>query len=171
MSRLRNISILLALSINFGFAQETPCKCCSVEYHQFDFWIGEWDVFNPKGVLVGTNKIETIQDSCGLKENWKGQKGGSGTSYNFYDRKTERWNQLWLDNNGGNLQLTGKFSDGSMVLESRELYSEKKKTAYRERITWTGNADGTVRQHWQRTTDDGKTWATVFDGLYKRKQK
>ena len=38
-----------------------------------------------------------------------------------------------------------------------------------ERITWTPNADGTVRQHWEQSTDGGKTWTTAFDGLYRRK--
>lgn len=33
-----------------------------------------------------------------------------------------------------------------------------------ERITWTPNADGTVRQHWEQSTDGGKTWTTAFDG-------
>ena len=37
----------------------------------------------------------------------------------------------------------------------------------RERITWTPNADGSVRQHWETSTDDGKTWKTSFDGLYR----
>jgi hypothetical protein len=34
------------------------------------------------------------------------------------------------------------------------------------RITWTPNPDGTVRQHWEQSTDAGATWATIFDGLY-----
>jgi hypothetical protein len=38
-----------------------------------------------------------------------------------------------------------------------------------ERITWTPNADGTVRQHWEQSADGGKTWETAFDGLYRRK--
>ena len=38
-----------------------------------------------------------------------------------------------------------------------------------ERITWTSNPDGTVRQHWEQSTDGGKTWTTAFDGLYRKK--
>ena len=30
-----------------------------------------------------------------------------------------------------------------------------------ERITWTPNADGTVRQHWQQSTDGGATWSVI----------
>jgi hypothetical protein len=36
------------------------------------------------------------------------------------------------------------------------------------RITWTPNPDGTVRQRWDQSTDSGATWTTVFDGLYAR---
>ena len=38
------------------------------------------------------------------------------------------------------------------------------------RITWTPNQDGTVRQHWENSRDEGATWQTVFDGLYTRKE-
>ena len=37
------------------------------------------------------------------------------------------------------------------------------------RITWTPNKDGTVRQLWEASTDQGKTWQVAFDGLYRRK--
>ena len=34
--------------------------------------------------------------------------------------------------------------------------------------TWTPNPDGTVRQHWEISSDAGKSWTTAFDGLYRR---
>jgi hypothetical protein len=38
-----------------------------------------------------------------------------------------------------------------------------------QRITWTPLPDGRVRQHWESTTDGGRTWSTVFDGYYTRR--
>jgi hypothetical protein len=38
-----------------------------------------------------------------------------------------------------------------------------------QRITWTPLAGEGLRQHWESTTDGGKTWATVFDGFYRRR--
>jgi hypothetical protein len=38
----------------------------------------------------------------------------------------------------------------------------------RQRITWTPGPDG-VRQHWESSADDGATWATAFDGRYRRR--
>ena len=83
-----------------------PCKCCGDEYRQFDFWIGDWMVFDTTGKLVGNNQIVLLEDHCVLQENWKsGDSKYSGTSYNYYDNTDETWNQLWLDNQGGILKL------------------------------------------------------------------
>ena len=35
-----------------------------------------------------------------------------------------------------------------------------------QRITWSKNADATVRQVWESSTDGGKTWTVAFDGKY-----
>jgi hypothetical protein len=37
-----------------------------------------------------------------------------------------------------------------------------------DRITWTPNEDGSVRQFCEISKDDGETWQVGFDGLYKR---
>ena len=36
------------------------------------------------------------------------------------------------------------------------------------RGTWTPNPDGSVRQHFEISADDGATWTTWFDGKYVR---
>ena len=53
-----------------------------------------------------------------------------------------------------------------MVLEGKTLDTAGKET--RHRITWTPNADGSVRQLWESTDAKG-AWTVAFDGLYKRK--
>lgn len=152
---------LLAQSVN-------TCACCTPEARQFDFWIGEWETFKPDGKLAGKNKIVVMQDSCVLQENWTSSGGAyTGTSYNFYNVRTKKWQQLWLDNQGGYLQLTGELVNGNMVLQSEKLANGKGQIQI-DRITWTPNKDGTVRQHWEASTDDGKTWTTAFDGFYKK---
>jgi hypothetical protein len=56
-----------------------------------------------------------------------------------------------------------------MVLEGRQDRPDPKTgIVQRERITWTPNSDGSVRQHWESSTDNGKSWQTGFDGLYRR---
>jgi hypothetical protein len=38
----------------------------------------------------------------------------------------------------------------------------------RQRVTWSPRPDSRVRQLWESSTDGGKTWSVVFDGLYER---
>jgi len=41
---------------------------------------------------------------------------------------------------------------------------------YVNKVTWTLNEDGSVRQHWE-TSSDQETWKTAFDGLYVKEKK
>lgn len=164
---LWGIGIALSCSC---IAQSTnkPCPCCTPEFRQFDFWLGDWEAYNPDNKLAGTNHIILLQDSCMVQENWvSATPGYTGTSYNFYDPQSEKWHQTWVDNQGGSLLLSGKLENGKMVLWSDVMKSQKGEP-YRNRITWTPNADGSVRQHWEITKDEGKSWTTLFDGLYKK---
>ncbi|MCB0395710.1 MAG: hypothetical protein KDD36_03595 [Flavobacteriales bacterium] len=157
---------LITIVTNSAAQSTPPCVCCTEAHSQFDFWVGEWNVYNPQGQLVGTNRIEVVQDSCVRVEHWVSAKGTfTGTSYNFYDTETKRWRQTWVDNQGGNLLLSGEWKDGSMTLDDKEATGNEENY---NRITWTPNSDGSVRQHWQKTEDGGVTWTTVFDGLYKK---
>lgn len=167
------LSLLLfvaALAPTDSLAPEKEnCPCCFAEARQFDFWLGEWETYTPDGKLAGTNSISLAQDSCLIRESWKSHGSEyTGTSYNFYNRRTGHWQQLWIDNQAGNLQLEGKFNGTAMVLQSEELPNREKKPQI-DRITWTPNEDGTVRQLWEVSTDKGKTWQVIFDGMYKRK--
>jgi len=39
-----------------------------------------------------------------------------------------------------------------------------------QRITWSVNEDGSVRQLRESSTDSGKTWTVQFDGRYVRRK-
>lgn len=142
-------------------APQPACK--AAERHQFDFWIGDWEV-TQAGKPAGTNRIDVVLDGCALLENWTGKGGVRGHSLNFYDPDRGHWQQTWVDSSGSSLNLTGHFAGGRMMLSS--LAPGLKQA---DRITWTPNADGSVRQLWEHTEDAGRTWTTAFDGLYRRK--
>ena len=143
------------------------CNCCSEEQRQFDFWLGNWETFS-NGKVAGHNKITSIQDSCVMLENWTSSNGTyTGTSYNFYDLQIKKWRQIWIDNQGQHIETSGGLQEGAMVLYSAPIKSKEGKETI-NRITWTNNEDGTVRQHWEASQDNQSTWKTVFDGLYKK---
>jgi hypothetical protein len=140
--------------------------CDTQEHRTFDFWLGEWQVYKPDGKLAGTNRIEREYGGCVLHERYTNPNGYSGESLNIYDAGRKVWHQTWVDNTGMLLLLEGGLREGRMVMEGDVLGSDAKRTKHR--ITWTPNADGTVRQHWETKEGEGK-WTTVFDGLYRQK--
>ena len=145
--------------------------------HDFDFWIGDWDVFGPQGKQVGRNTITPMfegQTGGMLHEHWHGNGGVEGRSFNAYDASRDCWHETWMDSTGGVLQLDGGLRERAMVLEGWGG-GDDLDTVARQRITWTQESgpdgtDGTeVRQVWETSTDDGKTWTVAFDGRYRRR--
>ncbi|NNC94898.1 MAG: hypothetical protein HKN92_05000 [Chitinophagales bacterium] len=164
-------TILLTLIVLSGsislVAQEQDCKCCTDQHKAFDFWIGKWDVYSEDGKLLGTNIVNSIQDHCVIEENWTSKaKTLTGTSFNFYDSTSGQWKQLWLDNHGYKLELSGNFEDGSMKLRSETRKNKEGQMVY-DLITWTYNMDGTVTQVWTLMTEKHEVLSTLFTGIYK----
>ena len=159
--------LILGLVINASWAQATDnCACCEERHSQFDFWLGKWKVTNPDGSFAGTNEIRKIQDNCVLQENWTSARPGyTGTSYNFYNSNTGLWEQIWIDNHGQSLHMTGKRKGTKMILRTDDLKDDEGRTFF-HRITWIHNDDGTVRQLWETVT--AKEVSVAFDGLYKK---
>jgi len=170
---LRVACVLAALTFVAGAAAQTsppaappPPACQSAEYRQFDFWLGEWEVFLPNGNKAGDSRIESIAAGCALLENWTGNRGFSGKSVNSYDRTDQRWHQSWVDSSGARLELAGAFADKRMVLSSPPSPAG----GAVQRIAWSLNDDGSVRQLWESSADGGKTWTVQFDGKYVRRR-
>jgi hypothetical protein len=137
--------------------------------HDFDFWIGTWDVFGPEGRQVGRNSITALFGTGALAEHWRGAGDVEGRSLNAWDEMRGTWHQTWVDSAGGVLMLDGGLKDGSMVMEGLAKGEAEGAEPERQRITWTPH-DGEVRQHWQVSSDAGTTWRTAFDGRYVRRQ-
>ncbi len=147
-------------------AQPTPAAkpCADPAHRQFDFWLGDWDVTTPDGKAAGHNRITQILGGCALREEWTGKSGTHGTSLNMFDAGARRWRQTWVDDGGTVLLLTGEFEGGKMVLEGDSPAAGG--ATVRQRITWTPQPGGKVRQLWDSSADGGKSWKVEFDGMY-----
>jgi hypothetical protein len=143
-----------------------PLACTAPEHRQFDFWLGEWNVYGPQGKLAGTNSIRREIGGCVLHERYDTGRGYSGESFNVYDEPRKVWHQTWVDSGGLLLLLEGGFRDGKMILEGQTTGADQK--VMKHRITWSANQDGTVRQLWESTGPNGE-WTVAFDGKYTRK--
>jgi tetratricopeptide (TPR) repeat protein len=131
-----------------------PCQ--SAQHRAFDFWLGEWQVTSPtRPGWQARSSITLGNDGCTLHEDYKTPGGYAGSSVNFYDANKGQWHQTWVDNQGSPLYLDGNPTGDNMILSDGP-----------NRITWTPQPDGRVRQHWEVTNDEGKTYTTAFDGYY-----
>ncbi len=148
-------------------ATQRTGACASAAHRQFDFWLGDWDVSSPQGAPAGTNRVERILDGCALQEHWEASDGSKGTSLSSYDAVTRRWRQTFVDDTGQVLVLEGEFKDGKMVLQGEKTMGRQKSAL--QRISWQLLADK-VRQRWDISQDDGKTWSVLFEGVYTRKK-
>jgi hypothetical protein len=154
-------------------AKLTPCT--APPYREFDFWLGDWDVRNAAGQLLGHNRITKRHGGCVIAEEWEGASGGSGSSFNTYDQQTRQWHQFWVDATGTNwlssdsqgnpVTLRGGIHDGAMVLSS---HPDTLRSIGLTRVTWRPLPDGRVRQTFESSSDGGKTWTVSFDGFYKK---
>ncbi len=164
--------IILALTVynNSGITAQTSntnCACCSENYNEFDFWIGEWAVYDINDKLLGNNSITKQYDNCVIQEKWASTGKNKGTSTNFYDKTDGSWNQIWVDNSGYVLKLKGNFINGSMVLKSDLIKSEN--GSFYNQISWTKNKDNSVLQLWETFDSNNKKISEVFRGIYKKK--
>ena len=149
-------------------ANAAPCES-RPESHQFDFWIGEWDVHAQQGPLVGHSSIQQILGQCVLLENWSGVQGGSGKSFNAYDSATGTWRQFWVDDHGKVTVFTdGQYQDGVMRFLTRSKDASGHDVL--GRLSFHNLGPDRVRQWKERSLDGGGTWQTDYDFLYERKR-
>jgi hypothetical protein len=144
--------------------------CSEAEYRQFDFWIGDWKVFDSDKPdrEVAHARISRILDGCVLLEDYTGNDGTHGQSFNIYDASTGNWRQTWVTNRGQFLFLNGNASGKKMVLSGSDLTADRRERQVRG--TWQPISGG-VREFAFRSTDGGRTWALWFHIVFRPSQK
>lgn len=152
-----------------------PCLNLA-QAREFDFWVGEWDVYpNGAPVIVGHSKVEIASGGCMILENWtaKGAVPNVGKSINYVNTSTGKWEQHWVGSGGLNLNnpqlfVNGEYKDGAMRFESTSTTSQNQKQI--GRFIFYNMGPDQVRQFYEVSTDQGKTWTTSYDFIYKRKK-
>lgn len=143
--------------------------CSGEKYRQFDFWLGEWDLVGGDGKKTADDRVVMVLGGCGVQENWTGTKGGQGLSFSAYDPATRRWHQTLMDDGGAVLNLEGEFADGKMILVGTRPSQKDKGVTITHRIAWTPQANHSVKQIWENSTNGGRTWRLVSEGTYVKK--
>jgi hypothetical protein len=161
MSRL---ALILVLASTFILGQGTSASCGTREYHQLDFWIGTWDVFEVDGSHpVAHASISRELDGCAVHERYEQSDGLHGESFSAYEAGRRQWRQSWYTNHGKGLEMTGTMQADSLVLQGID-YSGTPQSEVR--VTWKP-LKGSVQETAVISTDNGKTWKTWFDLVFR----
>lgn len=119
--------------------------CAAAPHREFDFWVGEWNVFNAAGAQIGTNAVTAELDGCVVAEHWTSSAGTRGRSINAWDAETGQWHQTWVSQSTfGHLRMGGGLVDGVMTLHG-ERTRPGAFTIFDD-YTWTLLDDGRVLQ-------------------------
>ncbi len=167
---MKRLLLPLCILLYFvSFSQENVKTKNLSPQRQFDFWLGEWEVYT-NDELVGKNTVQLLQNGNVLQENWVSEKENfTGTSNSFYNSKIKKWQQIWVDKNGSNLLLKGFFENEKMVLVSDPDSNMGEENSI-HKISWIQLPNGDVKQIWESTIDKGKNWSIQFEGIYKKKK-
>lgn len=139
------------------------------EARQFDFWVGDWDVYTASGARAGSSVVESILNGCVVLENWQSAQGGAGKSINRYDARRGEWRQHWVDDSGNELDFSGAFADGCMAVVAKLPQPDGRVHLRRMRFFDLPGAE--VRQWGEISKDDGASWTTEYDLYYRPKTK
>jgi hypothetical protein len=167
------VSAFLLCSGVASSAPEQPASCSAPEYHQFDFWAGDWDAFEvgKPDTIVAHARVDHILDGCVLLEDYRGANGSHGESFNIYDASRKVWHQSWVTNRGRLLVIEGRFEGGAMTLtgSDRDANNKERGPGGKERKVrgiWKPVPEG-VRETAFTSIDGGKTWALWFDLIFR----
>lgn len=151
-----------AVALPVRAADTSPCE--SGPFRQFDFWLGDWEVRDASGKLAGHNTITSEQHGCVLIERWQSVGGTGGMSMNYYEPQSGKWKQIWVSP-GAILEMSGGMQGDALVMEGPLQNLLERKTSLL-RGTWSRLPDGRVRQLFEESEDNGRTWREWFDGYY-----
>ena len=156
----------IASSGRVASSDSPQVHCASPEYREFDFWVGDWDVFETEGATkVARVRVDRILDGCVLRERYEDEAGLRGESFSIYDTGRRVWHQTWVTNHGQLLTLEGQMQRGEMILAGLTRNSDGLENHVRG--TWKP-LDGGVRETAVRSSDAGKTWNQWFDLSFRR---
>jgi hypothetical protein len=169
---MKKLLLIILTGLCFpAFAQQkSPCAD-EPRTHDFDFWIGEWDVYKTgtQSPIVGHSVVQSISGSCALLENWTSTQGNTGKSINYYNTATGKWEQDWIGSDGlPQRYLNGEYKDSVMRFSYETTNAQGKKV--------TGNFKfyninkNTVRQYQDVNNDNCKTVTVSYDLTYVRKK-
>lgn len=148
--------------------EEKPLPCTGPAHAQFDFWLGDWELsWGEKG--RGTNRVTKVLDGCVVREAFDGRPAMAmrGVSLSSFNARTGRWQQTWVDNQGGYLDFVGGMEGDKMIL-ARTAQTEEGEVL--QRMVWQHITADALQWNWERSRDGGETWEVLWQIAYRRQK-
>ncbi|MDI6623866.1 MAG: hypothetical protein QME55_03980 [Brevundimonas sp.] len=167
-------AILFAAALQTAPAPAPPpaIDCADADHSAFNFWIGDWDVSaTGTETVVARSVISSTAGGCAIEEDYRQTvgPGGVATTYHgvsfsaFDARRGGVWRQFYMDSGGSVTVFEGGLRGDAMVLEAPGRGGGV------QRMTVSPQADGSVRQRGESTTDGGASWTPGYDFTYRRR--
>ena len=139
--------------------------CAGAEFHQFDFFAGDWDAFDPDAPAhpVARNHVTPILGGCVLHEVHAQDDGLVGESFSMYDAPRGVWHESWVTKHGRWLVMDGHLQGDRMIFTGEWKTSSKSATV---RVVWIAQGKA-VRETAEGSSDGGKTWTPMFDLIFR----
>lgn len=155
-----------------ALAQAAPVEpppgelCKPAEYKAFDFAIGHFRMTAHGGPLAGHLRMAPMLLRCAVRGHWRGAIAGRGEVTTWYDRFQQRWHQIYINDDGHPLMMSGGVQDGALVFTGVNTFFDGRVGLHR--MSWSPLPGGGLRQHWELSMDDGMTWETLIDARGRR---
>lgn len=149
-------------------AQENSCAS-SPETQKLNYWLGDWSIAAPGSAADASSHVSFSLEKCVIVENWKGENNHFGENIFGYSTGDKSWKGFFADNRGHvHVFVDGRVSAGKAEFEGPSRGEKGEQVLNRIRITQL-SADK-VEQTWDKSTDNGATWAPQFRLEYTRKK-
>ena len=138
----------------------TAGSCVSrAQNHQFDFMIGDWNIYagrgTPNGAPQGRATFSSDLGACLIEEHNSETPDYRGWSFNSWSIVTQQWHRTYVDNDGHRIALTGGLAGKAMVMTGTQSSPSGPVTV---RVTWDPRSSAQVLQTWEVSRDGGATW-------------
>ena len=157
----------LAPSHAVGASDPAPCSAKS-ESRQLDYWLGDWQLTSPEALAGNTSHVSLALGNCLFVENWDNGKGHTGENIFAYSPDDKSWHGMFADNEG----RVHVFVDGQVAGGSAEFYGPNRGpdgTTVLNRVKLVRLTPDKIEHSWEKSTDNGVSWTTVFRGEYSRR--
>ena len=162
------IAALVCLIPSLSFAEDSKPCLKNPEVHQLDFWLGNWTITHNESANRAQSKVYLSLDQCVVIEDWNNGAGHTGQNVLAYNSEEKQWVLLFADNFGHAHIFQGKTTPGMAEFNGTSHDSNGDMVLHKLKIV--RKSENQVEQTWEKSSDNGATWNTVFRGEYRRSQ-